>query len=722
MPNVPTKKRSFKKAIYIGIFVIIVAGAAWYFFFNKASTTTEYVLQPVQRSSIKVTVTGTGQVSALQQIDVKPEIANSTSNTKIKTIKVAVGQAVKAGDVVATLDDSTAQSNLRQAAASLASAEASYQQVLSGATVSTVKLSQLSVASAQSNYDQAKTDLVQTQQSIAATLAQTKKTYNDLVNNPSTTSDGQAITDAQTNLTNTQTNNQQSVDNNKKALTLSLGNQIVTAQTVLDTLKTQRSGYNFDNNLKIVFSAENPNYSTQLDSDYDRALALLPAAQTAVQTATANNSDTNLSAAITNLTNLFNALISASNDSYSAFKATIIGNNLNQSELDSYKATAVSQINQLNSALTSLQNNTQSWQNAQLAYSTGLTNSQASVAQAQLNYTNDVQKAQDALTNAQLSSNSQLTAAQQKVTNAAQSLANAKEQYVQTVTPADAQSVAQAKANLTQAQVNYQNAQSDLTKTIVTSPISGKVAAMNVHVGDDANSSTVLATVITDQKIVAIPLNEVDAAKVQVGQPADITFSALPDLDLTGQVSEVDEIGTASAGVVNYNVDVSFSSQDVRIKPGMSSSIIITVQEKDNILVIPTTAIKTRGSLSYVQMISDPVVVALKNSGASGSNTFSVNNNQSSTPTNTYQRVKTQTVTSVNGPVDKYIEIGIANDTQTEVVSGLNEGDQIIIRTIASSSTATKTATASSSAGRSYGGGGGFGGGGGGGVGALMGH
>jgi multidrug efflux pump subunit AcrA (membrane-fusion protein) len=722
MPNVPTKKRSFKKAIYIGIFVIIVAGAAWYFFFNKASTTTEYVLQPVQRSSIKVTVTGTGQVSALQQIDVKPEIANSTSNTKIKTIKVVVGQAVKAGDVVATLDDSTAQSNLRQAAASLASAEASYQQVLSGATVSTVKLSQLSVASAQSNYDQAKTDLVQTQQSIAATLAQTKKTYNDLVNNPSTTSDGQAITDAQTNLTNTQTNNQQSVDNNKKALTLSLGNQIVTAQTVLDTLKTQRSGYNFDNNLKIVFSAENPNYSTQLDSDYDRALALLPAAQTAVQTATANNSDTNLSAAITNLTNLFNALISASNDSYSAFKATIIGNNLNQSELDSYKATAVSQINQLNSALTSLQNNTQSWQNAQLAYSTGLTNSQASVAQAQLNYTNDVQKAQDALTNAQLSSNSQLTAAQQKVTNAAQSLANAKEQYVQTVTPADAQSVAQAKANLTQAQVNYQNAQSDLTKTIVTSPISGKVAAMNVHVGDDANSSTVLATVITDQKIVAIPLNEVDAAKVQVGQPADITFSALPDLDLTGQVSEVDEIGTASAGVVNYNVDVSFSSQDVRIKPGMSSSIIITVQEKDNILVIPTTAIKTRGSLSYVQMISDPVVVALKNSGASGSNTFSVNNNQSSTPTNTYQRVKTQTVTSVNGPVDKYIEIGIANDTQTEVVSGLNEGDQIIIRTIASSSTATKTATASSSAGRSYGGGGGFGGGGGGGVGALMGH
>lgn len=247
--------------------------------------------------------------------------------------------------------------------------------------------------------------------------------------------------------------------------------------------------------------------------------------------------------------------------------------------------------------------------------------------------------------------------------------------------------VRSAKIQLDKAKDALLDAQEKLAEYYVRTPFSGIVAKMNVKVGDSSVSS--IATMITKQKIAEISLNEIDVAKIKTGQKATLTFDAIPDLTLTGQVAEVDAVGTASQGVVTYTVKIAFDTQDDRIKPGMSVSAATITDAKQNVLIVPNSAIKSQGGTSYVETVgSDDKNLALS-ANASGA-------------------------ILKNTPSRQQIEIGTTNDEFTEVLSGLNEGDVIVTRTIQSTSAPTAPAQQNSSLripgiGGSSRGGGGFG-------------
>jgi len=173
---------------------------------------------------------------------------------------------------------------------------------------------------------------------------------------------------------------------------------------------------------------------------------------------------------------------------------------------------------------------------------------------------------------------------------------------------------------------------------------------------------------LTRAKVAEISLNEVDVAKIKVGQKATLTFDAVPDLTIAGVVSQVDLIGTVSQGVVNYGVKIMFDTQDERIKTGMSVSAAIVTDFKAGVLLVPNSAIK--------QGIDGPMVQVL-NGVKIDSNTANLG------------------VTSKTLPETVTVQTGLANDTQTEITDGLKEGDQVVTRTI--SGTATSAASASAS-------------------------
>jgi len=214
-----------------------------------------------------------------------------------------------------------------------------------------------------------------------------------------------------------------------------------------------------------------------------------------------------------------------------------------------------------------------------------------------------------------------------------------------------------------------QDAKDKLSDYYITAPFNGTIASVPVNVGDDASSGTVLGTIITSQKLATIPLNEVDVAKIKLGQKATLTFDAVPDLTISGEVAQIDSIGTVSQGVVNYNVKISFDTQDVRIKAGMSVSASIITEVKQDILVVPNSAVKSQNSGNYVEMFDTPLPVATD--GLAGS-------------------------ISKIAPNKISVEVGISDDSQTEIISGIKEGDKIVTRTILSTSTTTKTTTTSS--------------------------
>ena len=215
------------------------------------------------------------------------------------------------------------------------------------------------------------------------------------------------------------------------------------------------------------------------------------------------------------------------------------------------------------------------------------------------------------------------------------------------------------------------DARQQLADSYVRAPFAGTIAALNAKKYETA--SGVLASLITAKKIAELSLNEVDAAKIEIGQNATLTFDAIEELTLTGEVAEIDTIGTVTQGVVSYTVKIGFDSQDERIKPGMTVNAAIQTDTKQDVLVVPSSAVKTQNGISYVQVFNPALP---ERGGAQG-------------------------ITSPTSPQQIEVEVGISDDLHIEILSGLEEGQQIVTRTISG----TAANTTSTSGGTNQGGG-----------------
>jgi len=253
-----------------------------------------------------------------------------------------------------------------------------------------------------------------------------------------------------------------------------------------------------------------------------------------------------------------------------------------------------------------------------------------------------------------------------------------------------AQKVTAAQLNVDAASVNVDSALADYNaqkenaaKRTVTAPIAGTITTLNIKNGDElgtsssqggsssasssssssstssTSSSSSAAMIIQNLNSLkaSVAVNEVDIAKISKDQKASLTFNAIEDLTLTGKVEEIDQTGTNSSGVVTYNVTIGLDSLDSKVKPQMSVSATITTEVKQDVLVISSSAVKTSGDSRYVEIM-------------------------------------------VNGKVSQQtVEIGISSDTQTEITSGLKEGDTVVTQTSTNSSTGTTSRSNSSGGG-----------------------
>jgi RND family efflux transporter MFP subunit len=220
--------------------------------------------------------------------------------------------------------------------------------------------------------------------------------------------------------------------------------------------------------------------------------------------------------------------------------------------------------------------------------------------------------------------------------------------------------IAAAQANANNALLNYQIAQS-----AIIAPSTGVIAnltiAQGVPISITTSTSTSTNTSSTTPKTVAtirlpqgrplavVSLAEVDAAKVKTGQKVTLTLDAFPNQTFTGKVLIVDTSGSVSSSVTNYPATIAFDTENDSIYPNMGVNASIITKVKDNIILVPSAAVQTSNNQSTVRIFKNG-------------------------------KVTTATV-----------EIGDSNDTQTEIISGVNDGD-----TVVTGSTQAATATSSS--------------------------
>ncbi|MBC7259253.1 MAG: efflux RND transporter periplasmic adaptor subunit [Chloroflexi bacterium] len=205
-----------------------------------------------------------------------------------------------------------------------------------------------------------------------------------------------------------------------------------------------------------------------------------------------------------------------------------------------------------------------------------------------------------------------------------------------------------AEAQVTQAKLALDTARKNLDSATLKAPFDGTITAVNIITGQTVAANTVAMSIADlDHLQIQANLPEVDAVQVKVGQRAEITLDAISTQTISGQVSKIALIGTVTQGVVNYPVTIDLAPTDLPVKPGMTASINIIVDERKNVLMVPNRAIRSLGRNQgyYVEVMVEGQIIQLP------------------------------------------VTIGLSNGTMTEVTgTGLREGDTVVVSTTTTTS------------------------------------
>lgn len=240
-----------------------------------------------------------------------------------------------------------------------------------------------------------------------------------------------------------------------------------------------------------------------------------------------------------------------------------------------------------------------------------------------------------------------------------------------------ASDIASAQASITQAQAQLDSSEAKLSGATIVAPTDAVVINSNLqlyqYTADDSKITITPSGATGSSLQVDASIDQADIAQVKVGQKVDITLDAYPNEHSTGAVSLVALQGTTTSNVTTYAVTVTVDKASDKLRSGMNANVDILVDSAENVLTVPSEAIKTVDDKTQVMV---PVESAAQPSG----NTKSSAGKQKS-------------------PSFKYVpvEVGLDDGTNVEIKSGLDEGQVVIIGTSSSASASGSGSSSSSS-------------------------
>jgi HlyD family secretion protein len=210
--------------------------------------------------------------------------------------------------------------------------------------------------------------------------------------------------------------------------------------------------------------------------------------------------------------------------------------------------------------------------------------------------------------------------------------------------------IAQSQAEMARDQANLKQLDEQLSYTDIISPIDGIVLSRDVEMGDAVSSILVLgssATLVmtlgdTSEVYVKGKVDESDIGKVYLGQPARIKVESFKDKTFNGKVTKISPMGVEKDNVTTFEVRVSINNPGGELKAEMTANAEIILEEHKNVLQIPEGAIIYDKDKKASVEIPDPK--------------------------------------AKDGKTKVAVNIGISNGAKTEVLSGLKEGEQVVLQ------------------------------------------
>lgn len=599
-----------RKSTYI-VLAILIGGGIWISHSRSSSKNPTFETEAVTRGDLRQTVEVTGELKPASRID----LAFKSGGTLGK-VHVKIGDAVKAGDVLAQLKADDVGFAMKQAAASLSVARANLNQRIAGSTAQSIKVAETQVEQAQASYDKAVAD-----------LDSTKKTTQDNL-----TSATIALQTAKNNL-----------DNQGAIVTQNVQNAYDTARTQLLTAVGPLNSALTDGDqiTGVDNTAANQNYVNLLGflnaGSLDRAKAAYSiaktskiAAETALNALTPNSSPKDIETAASSLKSAITLVQMYLTDVQAVLAATITSSNFTTTDLSAKKST-------IDADRTSVS-----------AQSSAVLSALQAIAGSELTKTQTAQQLQDAYQAAQTSYQTALTNADVQV-RSAQTTVNIQKAALDAAKaaldekksgPRDVD-LAPLRAALEQAQVAYDQAVNNLRNVEVIAPVDGTISDVGPSLGELVSpNATVVSMVGTQNYDVEANVPEADITKIKTGQTAQITLDAYGDeVKFTGTVSAKDPSETRIQEAIYYKIHIQIDPAGREVKPGMTANVTVTTGLSQSALIIPLRAIRT----------SD-------------------------------KGEKTVRVLAHDQPESRTIEIGLKGDEgRVEVTKGVSEGERVIV-------------------------------------------
>lgn len=188
---------------------------------------------------------------------------------------------------------------------------------------------------------------------------------------------------------------------------------------------------------------------------------------------------------------------------------------------------------------------------------------------------------------------------------------------------ANASAVTSAQRNLASAQATLDQANAKAAERTVKAPSSGSIVELNAKVGATVTGGMVMGEGDTSggkqcmqiadlsKMKVTVQVGEKDIAKIAVGQSANVTYPAFPDIVSQGTVTAIASVANSDAangggGSVTFNVDILIEAPDSRLKPGMTAEVSVVTEQLDDVVMVPTMALMTEdGEHYYVNLATD---------------------------------------------------------------------------------------------------------------------
>lgn len=606
------------RTIIGGAIVAVVAGSVLIARAGAAPQAMEIRTASVARATITQTVAVSGSVNASAQVRV-----SFRSSGRLAEVLVKVGDAVKAGQPLARLDPTDLQTAVKQAEANLLSAQAKYDQTAAGASPEDIALAKNSV-------DTAQRTLEETRRSTANDLASAEQSFTNLKS---------AYVSAQ---------------NTFSLLTSAIAADVDTFTRGLRDSRAALSTAVIDTTTKSTADL------TTAKNAIGQADAALVNAQ-AVATNTLANSLSEWRSARDNVISTwlqFDGAVQRGTDTSGATSQY-------RSAQQAYTAAAARLLAALDSTIGSISSAQSSISQAQNSLNSStsktdyeldkvradLTGAQASLAsESQLATTikNKVNQAATSLTtitdavggayvNAQQAVGTAKDKAAQAITSQENALRSAQLSFEKSTASPKSSDLAGALASLQLAQIALDKARADLDAAVLRAPVDGVVASVANQVSE-APSTPFIVVAVTSTLTLHGTVGEAEIAKLRLGQVATITVDAVGAASrMTGRATALDPVATIQQGVPVYGVDVQIDIPDRAIRPGMSGTAAVIVASKQAVLTVPNLAVRSQSGRRFVQVLRDGT------------------------------------------PQDAEVEFGISNESLTEVVSGLEEGEQVLL-------------------------------------------